>query len=158
MDSSQLLLYVIRPALQALGAKYASHAAEQLLLATAAQETHCGHYIHQVNGPALGIYQMEASTLHDLYANYLAYHAEIPPRIGIEAPARLIYDARYATQCARLEYYREPTRLPDACDAHGMWRYYKRYWNSRLGAAGPAQFLANWAKYVRPASKAGASA
>lgn len=143
----QLIQYVIRPALSALGTKYFALAAEQLLLATAAQESLCGEYLHQLKGPALGIYQMEPATLYDLYQNYLAYNE---PDIGAMDYQRVIYDLRYATQAARLQYYRHPEALPESGNVDGAWQYYRRYWNSPLGAANYAQFNQRWASYVAP--------
>ena len=45
-----------------------SREAVDLLMVTAAQESHCGEYIQQIGGgPAMGIFQMESDTLADLY-------------------------------------------------------------------------------------------
>jgi hypothetical protein len=52
--SYDLRQYVIRPTLQRLGLW--SLAAENLLLGTAAQESKLGYYLHQLEGPALGLY------------------------------------------------------------------------------------------------------
>lgn len=149
VDPTQLVEYIIRPALRALGDKYASPSAERLLLATAAQESACGRYVRQIGGgPACGPYQMEGATLGDLYASYLAYYPDLIALIGVESAERLVYDWRYATQVARLQYWRDPDPLP-AADNHGaMYAYYKRRWNTALGAATYEQFVDNWNRYV----------
>ena len=59
IKASELRQYVIRPTLKAINLW--SIAAENLLLGTAAQESQLGHYLTQVKGPALGIYQIEQS-------------------------------------------------------------------------------------------------
>ena len=73
MNPKQLRELVIRPTLHALGMW--SQAAEDLMLGTACQESHCGKYIRQVgcsgNIGAFGIWQMEIATARDIYDNYL---------------------------------------------------------------------------------------
>jgi len=39
--------------------------------------------------------------------------------------------------------------LPDHNDLEGMWKFYKRFYNSYLGAAIKEQFYANYKKYVK---------
>lgn len=153
MNPQQLYTHVIMPALVALGHRYATDQAAQLLLATAAQESHCGEYIHQIGGPALGIYQMEPATHDDLWLNYISYRPAVMAE-GQALDARLIYDLRYATQCARLQYYRFPDPLPAVNDVGGMWSLYKKRWNTPLGAATREQFVSNWARYVDAAQAA----
>ena len=51
-----------------------SLSAVNLLLGTAAQESRLGEYIEQVNGPALGIFQMEPKTEIDIFRNFLTYN------------------------------------------------------------------------------------
>ncbi len=136
--------YIIIPALQSMGHGLSGESTVQLLLATAAQESHMGEFLHQVNGPALGIYQMEPATFTDTIhraSNTLAF-------IEIATSDRLVYDLRYATVVARAKYFLDPEPLPEANDINGIWTVYKRVWNTPLGAATQQQFLANYAKYV----------
>src|SRR6266478_1286657 len=67
MKPDQLRFYIVRPSLAFLGTALATRFAEDLLLATCAQESRLGEYLHQENGPALGIYQIEPASLHDLW-------------------------------------------------------------------------------------------
>jgi hypothetical protein len=137
--------YVIIPALQLMGEKYSTDVAVQLLLATAAQESHMGEYLHQLNGPALGVYQMEPATFVDTLTRATNIISAIYPNAPSE---RLIYDLRYATVIARAKYYLDPHPLPQANDVSGLWEIYKRVWNTNLGAATQQQFMGNYAKYV----------
>jgi hypothetical protein len=143
--TADLKAYVIIPALQLMGEKYSSDVAVQLLLATAAQESHMGEYLHQVNGPALGIYQMEPATFVDTLTRATNILGAIYPASPSE---RLIYDLRYATIVARAKYWLDPHPLPQPGDINGLWEIYKRAWNTNLGAATQQQFLGNYAKYV----------
>ena len=45
-----------------------------LLLGTCAVESNFGTYLKQKNGPALGVFQIEPSTLIDIWENYLYYN------------------------------------------------------------------------------------
>jgi len=116
-----------------------SVAAEELLAITIAQESHGGTYLWQNDrlgfpkGPALGIYQMEPATHDDLVENFLRYRALWLDRLGSVDAHRLTYDLQYATRMARLNYYRVKEPIP--ADLEGQFRYYKKYWNTELGAA-----------------------
>lgn len=148
MNAKQLWEAIIGPALRALGTQYGGASAEVLLLATAAQESLCGEYVHQVNGPALGIYQMEPPT----YADTCTRNSRRLPD-GYHSRDRLVYDLRYATQIARLKYWLDPEPLPYPEDMGGMWSYYKRVWNTPAGAATKEQFVAHWEGLVLPVLK-----
>lgn len=142
---------IIRPALDQL--KLYSVAAEELLVITAAQESLGGTYLAQSDvkgypkGPAMGIYQMEPATYMDLYQNFLAYHTLwldrlTPGEIAAPNVGRMVYDLKYATMIARLNYYRVKEALPQ--DFEGQIRYYKKYWNTELGAATLGQVRSNY--------------
>ena len=133
---------IVRPALDQL--KLYSVAAEELLVITCAQDSIGGTYLMQNDvkgfprGPAVGIYQMEPATYLDLWRNFLSYHTMLLDRLhpGEQAAmdvGRMVYDLKYATMIARLNYYRVKEALPQ--DLEGQFRYYKKYWNTELGAA-----------------------
>lgn len=143
---------LIKTTLTPLG--YWSPAAEELLMATCAQESSMGFYRQQVGGPALGIFQMEPGDHDDIWKNYLQYHSDLALRIGMLAGAAapvalaLVNNDPYAIAMARVHYLRAPGVLPAADDLAGLWSYYKRFWNTELGAATQAQFEGNYARYV----------
>ncbi len=74
MEAQQLHDYIIKPTLEYMGGNYNSDKARFLLLCTAAIESNCGYYIKQVDGPALGIWQMEPATHDDIWENCDALH------------------------------------------------------------------------------------
>jgi len=129
--------------------------AEELLMATAAQESHLGQYRRQTGGgPALGIFQMEPATFNDIWLNYLAYHKNLeadlcalattqPPR-----PVEMVTNDAFAILMARVHYLRAPGSLPAASDLEGLWAYYKAHWNTPLGAATHDQFTNNYRMLV----------
>lgn len=145
---------IVRPALDQL--KLYSVAAEELLVITCGQESVGGTYFMQNDargfprGPAMGIYQMEPATYLDLWQNFLAYHPGWLDRLHAgELPhadvGRLVYDLKYATMIARLNYYRVKEALPQ--DLEGQFRYYKKYWNTELGAATLPEIRRNYANF-----------
>jgi len=133
-----------------------SQNARELLMMTAAQESHCGRYLQQVGcGVALGIFQMEPATYEDLFDNYLRYHQDLLKRLEthfstnnknfkVNMKGNLVYQI----VLARLQYRRFPENLPDFSDTTAMACYYKKYWNTVKGKATIAEVLFNYDKYA----------
>lgn len=132
--------------------------AEELLMATCAQESAMGTYRRQVGGPALGIFQMEPATFNDIFSNYLVFHPGLqadvcalastqPPR-----PVELVTNDNFAIAMCRVQYLRAPGSLPSMLDLNGLWSYYKLHYNTSQGAATQAEFYANYKKYVAGAA------
>ncbi len=152
IDCNHLLRYVIRPALVLLD--MVSPAAEALLLGTAAQESHCGRYLHQLgDGPALGIFQMEPTTYRDIWDNYIRYRPELQAKLAViwplkPKPEEMVTDLLLAAVMCRLHYRRVPEPLPRAADLPGLARYWKENYNSRLGRGMASEFISNWNRFV----------
>ena len=148
MDADQLRRDVVRPALRSV--MLHSEAAENLIMGTAAQESHL-KYVRQLKGPALGLWQMEPNTHDDIWSNFLSFRSDLAAEVlrsiqAIERPdySRLVWDLRYGAIMARLHYRRVSAPLPDARDIWGMARYYKQYYNSEMGVATIEQFVENY--------------
>jgi hypothetical protein len=145
--AKHLRLKLIRPILQ----KYRlwSEAAENLLMITAAHESHGGHWLVQLNGgPARGIYQMEPRTYLDIRKLVVPN-----PKIQLDFdfpvdPTCLVWDLRLATVATRLAYWRHPEPLPKSTDILRLVRYYKKYYNSILGKATIAEVENNYFEYI----------
>lgn len=152
MDPSHLEKYVIIPACELLG--LSSPAAHALLLGTAAQESCLGRYVRQVGGgPALGIFQMEPATFHDILDNFLKFRPELMKRFKAKwplrpEPERMVTDLLLAAVMARLLYFRVDESLPDAHDIAALARYWKRHYNTPLGKGTPLEFSKNWHNLV----------
>lgn len=145
--------YVVKPVL--IDAKLYSRNIEELLIATMAHESLGGYYLKQINGLALGVYQIEPATYYDLWENYLKYRPEFKLTVyeafnvnSMPSPNRLISDLTFSTLIARLIYLRAPQPLPDYQDLEGIWEYYKRYWNTEKGKATKDEFMKNYREYV----------
>lgn len=142
------LRQLIRATLEPLGLYSAS--AEELLMATCAQESRLGEYRHQIGGPALGIFQMEPGDHDDIWTNYLAYHFDLATdlrRIANQlqpAASDLQNNDPYAIAMARVHYARKPGALPTPTDLEGLWEYYKHWYNTPAGAATRDEFVRNY--------------
>ncbi|MCE5335579.1 MAG: hypothetical protein LLG06_13425 [Desulfobacteraceae bacterium] len=122
-----------------------SDAATEILLGTAAQESAFGKYLHQTGqGPAHGAFQMEQGTFDWLKEKY----REKFPRISGFTFDQLRYDLRAAIIMARLKYYSISHPFPAAVDLPAMAAYYKRYYNTPMGAATEQQFIESYKRFV----------
>jgi hypothetical protein len=152
IDAKQLRDLIIIPALLEID-KY-SDAAVNLLLGTCAQESAMGKYLAQVPKPiAKGIFQMEDATHDDIYQNYLKYKQDDSTGFGElfineKRPEAMIYDLRYAATMCRVHYVRVPKSLPGKDNILGMAEYWKRYYNTELGAGTVDEFMENYQRYV----------
>lgn len=156
--------YIVRPILKKF--ELWSPSAENLLLGTAAQESKLGFYIKQigsdftkVGGPALGIYQIEPSTLHDIIDNvYLPIaaknnsllHYSIMESSKEEREQRLCWDLEFTTIICRLHYCRRKEPLPVYDDIEGLAKYWKKWYNTEKGKGTVEEFIINFKKYIYP--------
>ena len=152
MNPQQLHDFIIKPTMQYMGGNYYSKESVFLLLATAAIESNCGEYLKQINGPALGIWQMEPDTYDDIRDNcdvlnkssFNAFIAGLLPsncyEINDSGCDFLIQSPMYACAMARLKYSMDPNPLPkltgdNNIDSRAFYDYYKRIYNTELGAS-----------------------
>lgn len=150
IDAKHLREHVVGPALVAIEAW--SQAAENLVMGTAAQESHLEYLVQLGSGPAVGIFQMEPATYNDIWVNYLEYKPDLAARIrtavatnqGTPPAERMIWDLRYAAILCRVHYLRKPGALPSAADIPGLAAYWKKHYNTPLGAGTEAEFIKNY--------------
>ena len=147
MNPQQLHDLIIKPTLEYMGGNYYSKDSSFLLLCTSAIESDCGYYIKQINGPALGIWQMEPATELDIWENCDAIKTEfgqiivnLAPPYSDLADGDLIDSPKYACAMARLKYSMNPNPLPkltgdNNADSRAFYDYYKRVYNTELGAS-----------------------
>jgi len=150
INVKQFRQYVIQDTLKPIGLW--SPEAEELLIGTAAHESQLGNFIAQVNGPALGVFQMEPATHDDIQANFLKYRRDLFDKAYPEGYERrssdMITDLQYACVMARLRYYRVKEALPAADDLEGQARYWKQYYNTPLGAGTVEQYINDYHRFV----------
>ena len=154
MQAQQLLDYIIKPTLEYMGHGYNSKDAQMLLLATAAIESDCGHYIKQINGPALGIWQMEPDTHDDIWENCdalkkqdFAYTVACFNSCRNGLAELMITEPVYACAMARLKYSMDKAPLPNHKEIFEIYRCYKKIYNTHLGASTFQKFQFAWDKH-----------
>lgn len=155
MNQEQLRNFIKRT-LTKVSPVMATNNAVELLMLTAAQESHLGEYIRQLNnGPAMGIFQMEPRTHDDICFRYLNRKGELKASILRVSNCRefdsavLEYNLAYSTALARAFYRRFPEALPSATDVEGLARYWKKYWNTELGAGTVEEAVENYERFCR---------
>jgi len=140
LNVQQLKELIIKPTL--LDLIMFSDDAMELLVFTCAVESWGGTYLKQIQGPALGIYQMEPATYNDIWQNYINNKKDLSLIMAtnfdcgrIPDEDRLIYDLRFATAMCRIHYLRALEPLPNKADVQSLWNYYKNHYNTLEGAA-----------------------
>ncbi len=131
-----------------------SEDATNLLLGTAAQESHFGTYLRQLkSGPALGVFQMEPNTYKDIWNRYITYKQDLHIKIkdAIEAPLTpscddMVWNLKLAIIMARVHYLRVKESLPT--EISGYAKYWKKYYNTYLGAGTEEEFIRNYKEFV----------
>ena len=150
LNVAHFRLHVVRPTLEHMNMW--SPASENLVLATGIHESALC-YLKQIGGgPALGVYQMEPATHKDIWLNFLKFRPELSKIIVdlfhyTEAES-MIAHLGYATAMCRLQYYRVPLALPESNDAVGMAEYWKKYYNTHLGAGTIEGFARDFREYA----------
>lgn len=140
IPAQQFVDFIIGPSLAFLGkavARVDSLAARRLLLGTAMEESRLAAIAQKGGGPALSFFQIEPATYADVVAwadehgfGDLLAQLRVPAFAGL---AQLPGNALYACAIARLLYFRVPEPLPGPGDLPGLGRYWKTYYNTRLG-------------------------
>jgi len=131
-----------------------SDSAVELLMLTAAQESHCGMFIEQIQGPALGIFQMEPATYADIMMNYLKYRPALQHAVsgmaslGVTNILNLKGNILYQIALARVHYYRTGEKIPAADDVRGLAEYYKRHYNTVKGKATAEEAVKNYKMFA----------
>lgn len=159
MNPEQLKNLIIT-VLKAFG-RYSEQAVDLLML-TAAQESHCGKFIRQIGGgPALGIFQMEPATLNDIMDNYVRYREKLAADIVLfltrqSLEMNLAGNLLFQIVTARVHYMRVPDPIPvrEAFRTQddyvmALARYWKQHWNTELGAGTPMDAFLNYNRYIR---------
>ena len=136
MTPQEFVDSIIAPALVALGLDTVQ--ARQILLGTALQETGLRDIEQEGGGPALGYFQMEPATQHDLQIWLRARHPEWLE--CVEGLTGGVQEAAYA----RLLYERCPGAIPT--EIFGQATYYKHWYNTPLGKATVEEYLHNFAR------------
>lgn len=131
-----------------------SPTAEELLLGTAAHESHLGRrLIEYPGGPARGLYQMDPAAEAEIWQKYISpkgYVAHIRDLTGVDRPSvlNLQFNLIYSTAMACLRYHRTNEYLPAPGDLPALADYWDRHWNRYQDDVFPAQFILDYRRFV----------
>ena len=146
-----LMKHVIRPTLQHIDCW--SEAAEELVLGTAITENYLHGHVsldQDGGGPAMGLWQMEPATLKDIFDNYLRYRANLKNRVDMLMTVWPIPEAQlsgnlfFGAAMCRIHYRRVKEALPPVGDFEAQGAYYKKYYNTELGAGTAERYVEAW--------------
>jgi hypothetical protein len=149
INPRQFLIYVVRPTLAHLNLH--SSSAEHLIMGTIAHESKMGEYLNQIQGPALGVAQMEPATHDDIWYSYLAFRPNLREKVMDFVPpwamkwdeipdAHLLRSSLdYSVAMARVHYYRVVHPLPST-KPDDLAAYWKLFYNTKYGKGTEAQF------------------
>lgn len=138
MDLAQIKHDLIAPAITSLRL-LDTPAAINLVMGTGLQETGFD-WVHQVDGEALGAFQLEPATITDILDNWLQVRPMMRAAFrDLAAPGAWVdqveWNVPLGAALARIVYWRTPDPMPAADDAEGMARFYKLRYNTPAGAA-----------------------
>ncbi len=112
------------------------------LVSVAAHESHMGKYRKQINGPALGIFQMEPHVIVDVQRNVLSLQKYAKLRWHIQSIAGSIQENdEKAILFARAQMLRFPEPFPFEEDRQGQAELWKKRWNTEAGRGTIGKFL-----------------
>tara|TARA_R100001463_G_scaffold42549_1_gene89132 strand:+ start:556 stop:1005 length:450 start_codon:yes stop_codon:yes gene_type:complete len=123
-----------------------SEDAVSLIIATGNAESGFRH-LEQIKGPALGFFQMEPATCRDIIENYVIYRPKYKNALMTlgfdEADLEFCLYTNIAVQAAmcRLHYRRVPKKLPAMGDIEAQARYWKTFYNTKLGKGTIEHFI-----------------
>ena len=145
---------VVTQALEWYGLPDNNGSAIQLLCMIAAHESGDFHYIKQVKGPALSIFQMEPNTYNDVMEYIKRRQEQFPILVhDMPKPAEyMAFDPVYAAAIGRVFLLRVPKPLPLTNDIEGLAKYAKDHWNTHLGAAKWEDYLEAWLRHYSSAT------
>lgn len=154
--AEELRQWVIKPTLKRLGVY--SKAAENLLLATAAQESGLGSHLKPAGQRALGIYQIHSLTHRHIWDDHLALDSNTASLVrGLASQhdfltqphAELATNLSYATAIAWFVYARnENFKLPKSNDdIEALAEIWKRFYHPKSKKSA-ADFKDNFKRHV----------
>ena len=143
----------IKDVLTQLGSKYASDDAVELVLTTGIVES--GYrYIRQISGIARGFWQVEPDTAHDNVVSYLSFRKRLLSKCAKSSNTSIsiwknsnvdkwekVLESNMSVGIihCRLKYWRSPGAIPS--DTNGMARYWKKNYNTELGAGTVSHYV-----------------
>jgi hypothetical protein len=149
INAKQFADQVVIPTLEMLaevGIPY-TETAFNLVMGTIAQESLLGTWLVQEGGSALGVGQIEPSSLNALLAALTPQEASALATLATPASPEhnVVANLPYAVAITRLFYWKVRAPLPSQNTVADIFTYYKQWYNTPAGAATLPTFKQNWA-------------
>jgi len=148
IDTHQIKAFVINPTLEKLG-MYSPEASE-LVFNTGLVESDY-KYIAQIGGPARSFWQVEPTTMRDIFENYLFYRSDVLKAVNsigsVDKDFQLATNMAFGAAMCRLKYRRSSMPLPAVGDIPGQAHIWKQAYNTPLGAGTEEKFIETVEKY-----------
>jgi hypothetical protein len=139
---------LVERTLRRMGAELAGPDAQALVLGTAAVESDFGTYLRQLGGgPARGPFGMEPPTFAWLAGKYRSRFCDDWTWVSLNFAAQE-WDLVAAIVFCRLRYRVDREPIPAAADVDALARYWKRVYNTELGAGTVEDFTEKFHRYV----------
>ncbi|AWY02821.1 hypothetical protein [Alteromonas phage JH01] len=124
-----------------------------LMLGTCAAETHCASYPDRhPEKLGVGLGQCDEIALVDVKAHIRPHDSIAMQELGYDIQnvklEDLALDPLLAFAIMRLVYKRKPEPLPSCSDLEAQGRYWKKYYNSALGAGTASKYVEEYKNYV----------
>lgn len=161
LDAGHLRLYVVRPALTMIDAW--SKDAEELVMGTAAQESHLRWLKQLGTGPGIGLFQMEPFTYNDLWKSFLKVKPGLREKVlktmvmyavndllDVPVPAsQMHWNLLFAAVMCRVRYLARPGTIPPWNDLPAQAAYWKKNYNTHLGDGTVEQYIENYRRLIK---------
>lgn len=144
LDVSQFKNLIVRPTVASLALPGDDEARTELHTGIALVESGLS-YLRQINGPALGLFQMEQPTHDDIWVNYLHYRPDLAASVRSFVPLRfaqnavpsaqaLVESLAYSAAMSVMRFLRTPIPLPKRGAAADQCSAWKAGYNTEAGA------------------------
>ena len=138
---------IIKQSLEPFDPAMITPAAVELLCLTCAVESDFGTHLHQFGGgPARGCMMIEPPTYHDVVDRVILPRYPAFTHLGA---LDLETNIKASIIVARCKYWPFPQPLPSADDIPALARYWKRYYNTRLGKGTVEDAVEKHERYCR---------
>lgn len=116
-----------------------------LVMRTGMAESGYRHLRQMNDGPAIGFWQVELATAEDTMDNYVRYrpkYEKVLSDLGLgDLEFSLLSNIGIQVAFCRLKYLRDKDPIPCWTDLHDQAVYWKRVYNTELGAGTVKHFL-----------------
>ena len=117
-----------------------------LVMRTGMAESGYRHLRQMNEGPAIGFWQVELDTAQDTLDNFVNYRERLKKTLidlglGNDLEFSLLSNIALQVAFCRLKYMRDPNPIPDWTDLRGQAKYWKKVYNTELGAGTIEHFM-----------------